>query len=146
MQSRSVSPFSTWARPVPHCASSFATPHARPIHACSHYTAPTSSVHRTALLTTTRMPCHAHILNPNPAIQLLYCPTSVAHSFAGSSLELNSMHSSRAAFSSVHTQQGFTFCAAAPLGLRSAARLFVLVGCDAEMGLVWRPVMWRDEV
>ena len=51
-------------------------------------------------------PHFIQMLNPNPDMQLLYRPTSVSHSLIGSSLLEKSMHSSRAAFSSLHTQQG----------------------------------------
>lgn len=54
------------------------------------------------------LPRFSHpILNPNPAIQVRYLSTMVAHSSAGCSLLENSMHSSRAAFSSLQTQHGW---------------------------------------
>lgn len=40
-------------------------------------------------------------------MQLLYLDTILSHSFCGSSVLEKSMHSSRAAFSSLHTQQGY---------------------------------------
>lgn len=43
------------------------------------------------------------------------------------------MHSSRAVFSSLHTQQGFTAAAAWPGGLRSVER-FAAVGEAVELG------------
>jgi hypothetical protein len=46
-------------------------------------------------------------LKPNPAIQLRYLSIVVAQSFCGSDELLNSMHSSREAFSSLQTQQGW---------------------------------------
>lgn len=48
------------------------------------------------------------------------------------------MHSSRVDFSSLHTQQGFTFAAASPGGLRPEARLFGVLGWEgiAEAELV----------
>lgn len=61
-------------------------------------------------------------------MQLLYLSTVLLQSSCGSSLWLNSMHSSREDFSSLHTQQGFTFAAASPAGLRSEARLVGVVG------------------
>lgn len=68
----------------------------------------------------------AQMLNPYPFIQVLYAPTKSPHSFWGSSLLLKSIHSSLAAFSSLHTQQGFTFAEASPAGLREEA-MFVVV-------------------
>jgi hypothetical protein len=65
--------------------------------------------------------------NPNPFIQLLYLPTKSIHASCGSFDVENSMHSSRAAFSSLHTQQGLGFVVALPSvgpeGLFEAARL-----------------------
>lgn len=48
------------------------------------------------------------------------------------------MHSSRVDFSSLHTQQGFTFAAASPGGLRPEARLFGVLGWEgiASVGTV----------
>ena len=50
-------------------------------------------------------PTHA-ISNPNPFMQLRYRSTALQHASCGFSLSLNSMHSSRWAFSSLHTQHG----------------------------------------
>lgn len=44
--------------------------------------------------------------NPYPFIQLRYLPTKSPHAAWGSLAVENSMHSSRACFSSLHTQQG----------------------------------------
>lgn len=53
------------------------------------------------------------------------------------------MHSSRAAFSSLHTQQGFTFVVASPPdGLRSDARLFVVIGCSEDESELVVIVKW----
>ena len=61
---------------------------------------------------------------PNPFMQLLYLPTKSMHASCGSLEVEKSIHSSRAAFSSLHTQQGLTFVAASlPGGLFEAARL-----------------------
>jgi hypothetical protein len=46
-------------------------------------------------------------LNPKPAMQFLYLSIVVAQSFWGSLELLKSMHSSREAFSSLHTQHGW---------------------------------------
>ena len=51
-----------------------------------------------------------YILNPYPAIQTLYFVTRSAHSFWASSELEKSIHSSLLAFSSVHTQHGYTNC------------------------------------
>jgi len=75
--------------------------------------------------------------NPNPFIQILYFSIVEAQSFWGSLALLKSMHSSRLAFSSLHTQHGYfisvtrplqningvTFGAAAAAGLRSTMEL-----------------------
>jgi hypothetical protein len=64
--------------------------------------------------------------NPNPFIQLRYLVTISAHAAWGSLAVENSMHSSRAAFSSLHTQQGLTLGAPSPPGgLFEAARLLI---------------------
>lgn len=55
------------------------------------------------------------ILKPNPAIHVLYRSTVDWQSFRGSGAFENSMHSSRLAFSSLHTQQGFGLAAASEL-------------------------------
>jgi len=57
---------------------------------------------------TVSIPHHYHYtLNPNPAIQLLYCSITGRHSVSvGSSALENSIQSSRAAFSGLQTQQG----------------------------------------
>jgi len=63
------------------------------------------------------------VANPNPAMQLRYRLTRSWHSCCGLSLREKSMHSSRAAFSSLHTQQGFAFTAvSSPCGFNSVAR------------------------
>jgi hypothetical protein len=46
-------------------------------------------------------------LKPKPAMQLLYLSIVLAQSFWGSLDLLKSMHSSRTAFSSLHTQHGY---------------------------------------
>jgi hypothetical protein len=46
------------------------------------------------------------------------------------------MHSSRVDFSSLHTQQGFTFAAVSPEGLRSEARFVGIEGCEGISGHV----------
>ena len=72
---------------------------------------------------------HHAILNPNPLIQLRYLLTMSLQSSCGSEALLKSIHSSRALFSSLQTQQGLTLgVASEPWGLRSAARL---LGCIA---------------
>ena len=74
-------------------------------------------------------------LKPYPLIQSLYLFTIPLQSSCGSSACENSMHSSRCDFSSLHTQQGFTFCVdSEPFGsgLRSEARLFTGEGWEPE--------------
>lgn len=44
---------------------------------------------------------------PKPAMQLLYCAIVDLHSIVGSDVLEKSMHSSRCAFSSLHTQHGY---------------------------------------
>jgi hypothetical protein len=51
----------------------------------------------------------AHILNPKPAIHVLYSSIVVMQALAGSLALLKSMQSSRLAFSSLQTQQGCLF-------------------------------------
>jgi hypothetical protein len=68
--------------------------------ACCCYTGPLS---RPVYGTRARS---AYILNPYPAMHCLYLETRSAHSFWASLEVEKSMHSSRFAFSSVHTQQG----------------------------------------
>jgi hypothetical protein len=64
--------------------------------------------------------------NPNPFIQARYLVTISAHAAWGSLAVEKSMHSSRAAFSSLHTQQGLTLGApSSPGGLFDAARLLI---------------------
>jgi hypothetical protein len=46
------------------------------------------------------------------------------------------MHSSRVDFSSLHTQQGFTFSAVSPEGLRSEARFVGMEGCEGMSSYV----------
>jgi hypothetical protein len=71
--------------------------------------------------------------NPNPFIQLRYLVTISAHAACGSLAVENSMHSSRAAFSSLHTQQGLTLGApSSPGGLFEEARLLIWEGALAE--------------
>lgn len=75
--------------------------------------------------------------NPKPFIQLLYLLTKSPHAAWGSLAVENSMHSSRAAFSSLQTQQGLGFAAlaAASAGLLEAARLLIWRESEAvEMG------------
>jgi len=74
-----------------------------------------------------------HILNPYPAMQLRYRSTIVLQSPCGSSLCEKSMQSSRWAFSSLHTQHGFTFAAPSPAGLSSEVRF---EGGEGEEGSV----------
>lgn len=75
---------------------------------------------------------------PKPFMQLLYLPTKSMHASWGSFDVENSMHSSRAAFSSLHTQQGLGFDVAASIvvaGLFEAARLLMRRESEAvEMG------------
>ena len=55
-----------------------------------------------------RTDCLSHgRLNPKPDIQLLYLPTRSLHPSCGSAAREKSMHSSRAFFSSLQTQQGW---------------------------------------
>jgi hypothetical protein len=64
--------------------------------------------------------------NPKPFIQARYLVTISAHAAWGSLAVENSMHSSRAAFSSLHTQQGLTLGApSSPGGLFEEARLLI---------------------
>merc|ERR1712098_792567 len=72
-------------------------------------------------------------LNPNPAIQLLYLSIVVAQSFCGYFALLKSIHSSRVAFSSLHTQHGLGFETSVEV-LRSAPR-FALVAVGIEIDL-----------
>lgn len=48
-------------------------------------------------------------MNPNPAMHVLYLEIMSRHSAWGSLPLEKSMHSSRAAFSSLHTQHGYEF-------------------------------------
>ena len=67
--------------------------------------------------------------NPKPFIQLLYFVTISAHAAWGSLAVEKSMHSSRAAFSSLQTQQGLGFDAFSvglPAGLFEEARLLMV--------------------
>lgn len=62
-------------------------------------------------------------------MQLLYFVTMSAHAAWGSLAVENSMHSSRAAFSSLQTQQGLgleAFSAGLPAGLLEEARLLMV--------------------
>ena len=64
--------------------------------------------------------------NPKPFIQARYLVTISAHAACGSLAVEKSMHSSRAAFSSLHTQQGLTLGApSSPGGLFEEARLLI---------------------
>ena len=74
--------------------------------------------------------------NPKPFIQLLYLLTKSPHAAWGSLAVENSMHSSRAAFSSLQTQQGLGFAAlaAASAGLLEAARLLIWRESEAGRG------------
>ena len=62
--------------------------------------------------------------NPYPAIQTLYLSTSSRHPACGSAPVENSMHSSRAAFSSLQTQQGL-----------GAGVAVAVAGVDASRGV-----------
>lgn len=78
-------------------------------------------------------------------MQLLYLVTMSAHAACGSFAVEKSMHSSRAAFSSLHTQQGLGFAASLglPAGLLEAARLLI---CEesAAGGKEMLAVDWED--
>jgi hypothetical protein len=84
--------------------------------------------------------------NPNPFIQARYLVTISAHAACGSLAVENSMHSSRAAFSSLHTQQGLTLGApSSPGGLFEEARLLIWEEALAvrEEGLGLVGLRWR---
>lgn len=69
--------------------------------------------------------------------------TISAHAACGSLAVEKSMHSSRAAFSSLHTQQGLTLGApSSPGGLFEAARLLIWEEALA-VRRDWRLVLWR---
>jgi hypothetical protein len=83
---------------------------------------------------------------PNPFIQARYLVTISAHAACGSLAVENSMHSSRAAFSSLHTQQGLTLGApSSPGGLFEEARLLIWEEALAvrEEGLGLVGLRWR---
>lgn len=70
-------------------------------------------------------------------MQLLYFPTKSMHAACGSLDVENSMHSSRAAFSSLQTQQGLTLGAPSePGGLLEEARLLIWEESAAGGGCV----------
>ena len=79
--------------------------------------------------------------NPNPFIQARYLVTISAHAACGSLAVENSMHSSRAAFSSLHTQQGLTLGApSSPGGLFEEARLLIweeALAVRGGLGVSW---------
>jgi len=72
------------------------------------------------------------ILNPYPAIQSLYLATNPLQSSCGSSALENNIHSSRCAFSSLHTQHGLTFSFS--FSLTSDARFVGVDGCVTAAG------------
>jgi len=65
-------------------------------------------------------------------MQSLYFPTRLLQSSCGSSALLNSIHSSRADFSSLQTQHGLTFSPSA--GFKFDARLLGVEGWVTEAG------------
>jgi hypothetical protein len=73
--------------------------------------------------------------NPNPFIHSLYFPTRSPHASCGSFAVENSMHSSRAAFSSLQTQQGLGLEVFVSEGLLEAARLLTCIA-GKVLGLV----------
>lgn len=68
------------------------------------------------------------------------------HASCGLSLLLKSMHSSREAFSSLHTQQGFTFAAASPGGLRSVDMLVAVGGVLDEAEIAVEDILGEAEI
>src|ERR1700761_53497 len=72
------------------------------------YNIPSLSMHHLCLIEHPRYtPVRQGMLNPYPAIQLRYLLTRSLHASCGSAAVEKSMHSSRADFSSLQTQQGW---------------------------------------
>jgi hypothetical protein len=138
--------------PLPSASSMFSPPQSpSPSQPSYKYILPLQT---TSLLIPTNLYAKS---NPNPFIQLLYLLTKSPHAAWGSLAVENNMHSSRAAFSSLHTQQGLGFAVAVsmalPEGLLEAARLLIcwreseammVLDWDWDCLVVWDLVLGRE--